>query len=101
MAAGEPVTNMFSVQLAEISGQPVCNRAMVGVGPFLSLVQFVDSGWFRARRPKLLVWGFIERDVIRHSFSGLVYQLDIRERDIVPREHLVLRARVEGRSLVN
>lgn len=87
MASGYPMTNMFAVRLAGISGLPVYNRAMLGVGPFLSLVRFVDSERFVSRAPRILVWGFIERSVIRHAFSGMMYQLDIREKGIRPADH--------------
>lgn len=87
MAAGEPMTNMFAVRLAELSGLPVYNRAMPGVGPFLSLIRFMDSERFRSHPPKVLVWGFIEREAIRHGFSDMAYQLYIREKGIKPPEH--------------
>lgn len=92
MAAGEPMSDMFAVRLAELSGLPVYNRAMVGVGPFLSVERFVDSDRFQARRPKVLVWGFVERSVIRHGFSSLLYQLDIRDRGVKPAENYILSA---------
>jgi hypothetical protein len=92
MAAGEPMTNMFALRLAGLSGLPVYNRAMAGVGPFLSLVRFVDSDRFKNRRPRIMVWGFIEREAIRHGFSGMVYQLDIRDRGVKPAEHYELSA---------
>ncbi|MBU1694233.1 MAG: hypothetical protein KKC51_09755 [Verrucomicrobia bacterium] len=92
MAAGEPMTNMFPLRLAELSGLPVYNRAMAGVGPFLSLVRFVDSDRFKNRRPRIMVWGFIEREAVRHGFSGMVYQLDIRDRGVKPAEQYELSA---------
>ncbi|HOW96293.1 MAG TPA: hypothetical protein P5567_03590 [Kiritimatiellia bacterium] len=92
MAAGDPMTNMFAVQLAERSVLPVYNRAMVGVGPFLSVERFVDSDRFQHRRPKILVWGFVERSVIQHGFSSLLYQLDIRDKGLKPAENYILSA---------
>lgn len=100
MASGEPMTNMFSARLTALSGLPVLNRAMVGHGPFESLSRFLDSELFREKKPKILIWGFIEREVIRHGFSGLVYQLDLKEKGRLPPGPRLWRVRLGGRTLM-
>lgn len=98
MASGEPMTNMFALRLSALADRPVCNRAVFGVGPFISFVNFVDSDRFKTNPPRMLIWGFVEREIIRHGFSSLCYQLDIREKGVVPPEHLQLRARAEKKK---
>ena len=76
MVAGMPQTNQISAQLAQLLGVPVLNRAVAGRGPFQSLRYLVQEIGRGMAKPKLIVWGFIEREISGPSFVGFVYQLE-------------------------
>lgn len=84
MATGYPMTNMFSARLAELSGLAVYNQSMVGVGPFLSMARYTESVRFRDVPPRVILWGFVERQIQGDAFQGLVYQLSRREEAATP-----------------
>jgi hypothetical protein len=75
MFAGATMTNTFSARLSAVSGRPVYNHARAGIGPFIAISQFFREPRFREHPPRVLVWGFIEREVAGDVFSGLSYWL--------------------------
>ena len=78
MAVGS-TDSQFSSKLADRSELFVYNHAVMGRGPFSSIYRFIDSPRFRDQPPKLLVWGFAEREIGGHAFAGMAYQLNRRE----------------------
>lgn len=70
MNTGMPWTNSFPARLTAASGHSVYNAALPAHGPVLSLVRFVYDTRFQRRPPRLLVFGFVERDVQDDLFSG-------------------------------
>ena len=75
MAAGVPVTNTFASRLSELIDKPVLNRSRPGVGhirPMRELVSEIESG---AIKPKVIVWGFIEREIHAKSFINVLYRI--------------------------
>jgi hypothetical protein len=70
--------DMFATRLADVSGLQVYNHALMGHGPFVSVLKFIDNPRFHDRYPRVLIWGFAEREIGGDMFAGLVYQLAIR-----------------------
>jgi hypothetical protein len=77
MAEGLPLTNMISVRLAGLLDEPVLNRALLGRGPFESVMRWIERDGLESLRGGVLVWGFVERDISGEVFAGLVYQLHV------------------------
>jgi len=75
MAEGVPLTNQISAQLSAMLGEPVLNRAVMGRGPFQSVMKWIEGLRPGGPFPEWLVWGFVERDVSGQEFIGFVYQL--------------------------
>lgn len=70
-----PINQIIANEL----GQPVLNRAVLGRGPFVSVLNYLDANDIRHNPGAWLVWGFIEREIFGPKFSGFVYQLSIRK----------------------
>ncbi|MCB1100946.1 MAG: hypothetical protein KDL10_01200, partial [Kiritimatiellae bacterium] len=75
MHIGFPSTNVFSARLEEFTGQSVYNYSYPGRGPFWSLSRFLNERRFEDRKPEVLVWGLIERDISGVAFAGMAYQV--------------------------
>jgi len=80
MTTGVPMTNMFSAQLSERIDMPVYNRAQSGRGAHLGVMLYADDARFKTHPPRVLVWGFIERDISGSYFSRLTDRLAQREK---------------------
>jgi hypothetical protein len=70
MASGHVDTH-FSEQLAQQTGLFVYNRAMSGHGPLIPVYRFFDDPRFTDPPPRVLVWGFAEREIGGELFRRL------------------------------
>ncbi len=75
MNTGEPMTNMFSARLAEVSGVAVYNHAMDGRGQFQGLLQFIKGQRWAAAAPRILIFGMVEMDIYGPAYVGLLAHL--------------------------
>lgn len=76
MAEGLPQENQINSRISHLIGKPVLNRAILGRGPFQSLMLWIEQSLQDGHRPKCMIWGFIERDVSGEAFAGFVYLID-------------------------
>lgn len=74
MATGHSET-LFSSQLSDVSGRFIYNNALPGHGAFISLYRLLADERFQSVPPKILVWGFAEREITGRAFAGMVLQL--------------------------
>ncbi len=79
MATGN-MDQLFSTKLAATSGLFVYNRALFGHGPFVSVLHFMDDPRFQETPPRVVVWGFAEREIDGVFFDSFAYR--IRTRDV-------------------
>lgn len=75
MAAGLPLSNQASAVLSALMGEPILNRAVPGRGPFQSVLRLLNEMDAGSQPPRLVVWGFIEREVSGSAFARFVQQL--------------------------
>lgn len=65
----------FPKQLAAALDVPVYNHAYPGRGMFWGMIRFLSDPRFADRRPKVVVWGCLERDISGQAFAGFVHQV--------------------------
>lgn len=70
MNAGTSMSNLFSARLARTLECPVYNYAIDARGPVYSMVRFWQDERFRARPPRWVVWGVLERNIDASRFGG-------------------------------
>jgi len=84
MAVGSMDT-MFAGQLADQSGLGVYNMSLMGHGPFISPLRFIDDVRFKTSTPRYLVWGFAEREIGGSFFERFEKRVMLR-RGLIPME---------------
>lgn len=75
MVVGPGISNSFPGQLEKISGHRVFNHSYEGRGTFWGLMRFLVAERFMERKPRVLIWSAVERDIGGDSFAGVEAQL--------------------------
>lgn len=76
MAHGLHVEETFGGQLARATGRSIYNYAYPGRGPVYPVSRFFEEGRFRARPPRVLVWGLVEREIGGDVLAALPWYLE-------------------------
>ena len=75
MASGMTMTNTFGADLSAVSQLDVYNYAHAGHGPAFSVQRFFSEERFRHPRPKVLIWGLVEREIGGDLLESLVARM--------------------------
>lgn len=80
------IDTQFASQLADQTGLFVYNHAMLGHGPFIPIYRFLADDRFWERPPRVIVWGFAEREIGGDFFVRFSRDLQWRgrRREFVP-----------------
>jgi hypothetical protein len=75
MLQGRGMDRLPGARLSQILQQPVYTLAYAGRGAVFALGAYLEHPNFRARPPKVLVWGVIERDVSGYFFDSMSFTI--------------------------
>ncbi len=84
----------FPKQLASVLDMPLYNHAYPGRGMFWGMIRFLSDPRFADRRPKVVVWGCLERDISGQAFAGFVHQVWQLEQPEMAAQERVARGQV-------
>ena len=92
MNSGVPMTNMLSHQLAERLGRSVYCQGYPGMGPTIGLLRHLADPRFVQHPPRVLVWGFVEREIGGGPLVTMMYhihRLGLEESQPATRERIM------------